>query len=124
MKLVGFAENTFVVTAKVSDEDVSRRYEQEVMEFGCPSPMFTIISTLAMLNLFSFVSCVKRLVVDIQIKALESLALQVILCGLLVLINLPVFQGLFFRKDKGAMPTSVTYESISLALLACSIVLY
>ncbi|KAJ9690014.1 hypothetical protein PVL29_012599 [Vitis rotundifolia] len=124
LKLLGLAENTFVVTAKVSDEDVSRRYEQEVMEFGCPSPMFTIISTLAMLNLFSFVSCVKRVVVDIQIKALESLALQIILCGVLVLINLPVYQGLFFRKDKGAMPTSVTYKSIALALLACSIALY
>ncbi|RVW87179.1 Cellulose synthase-like protein E1 [Vitis vinifera] len=124
LKLLGFAETTFAVTAKVSDEDVSRRYEQEVMEFGSPSPMFTIIATLAMLNLFSFVCCVKRLFVGIQIKALESLALQGILCGVVVLINLPVYQGLFFRKDKGAMPTSVTYKSVALALLACSIALY
>ena len=76
LKLLGFAETTFAVTAKVYDEDVSRRYEQEVMEFGSPSPMLTIIATLAMLNLFSFVCCVKRVFVGIQIKALESLALQ------------------------------------------------
>ena len=124
LRILGFAETTFAVTAKVCDEDVSRRYEQEIMEFGSPSPMFTILATLAMLNLFSFAFCVKRVVVDIQIKTLESLALQIILCGLLVLINLPVYQGLFFRKDKGAMPTSVTYKSVSLALLACSIALY
>ncbi|RVW87226.1 Cellulose synthase-like protein E6 [Vitis vinifera] len=124
LRILGFAETTFAVTAKVCDEDVSRRYEQEIMEFGSPSPMFTILATLAMLNLFSFAFCVKRVVVDIQIKTLESLARQIILCGLLVLINLPVYQGLFFRKDKGAMPTSVTYKSVSLALLACSIVLY
>ncbi|CBI23490.3 unnamed protein product, partial [Vitis vinifera] len=49
---------------------------------------------------------------------------KIILCGVLVLINLPVYQGLFFRKDKGTMPTSVTYKSVSLALLACSIALY
>ncbi|XP_059596226.1 cellulose synthase-like protein E6 isoform X2 [Vitis vinifera] len=124
LKLLGFAETTFAVTAKVSDEDVSRRYEQEVMEFGSPSPMFTIIATLAMLNLFSFVCCVKRVFVGIQIKTLESFALQGILCGVVVLINLPVYQGLFFRKDKGAMPNSVTYKSVALALLACSIALY
>ena len=124
LRILGFAETTFAVTAKVCDEDVSRRYKQEIMEFGSPSPMFTILATLAMLTLFSFAFCVTRVVVDIQIKALESLALQIILCGLLVLINLPVYQGLFFRKDKGAMPTSVTYKSVSLALLACSIALY
>ncbi|CBI23494.3 unnamed protein product, partial [Vitis vinifera] len=49
---------------------------------------------------------------------------KIILCGVLVLINLPVYQGLFFRKDKGTMPTSVTYKSVSLALLACSLALY
>ena len=124
LKLLGFAETTFAVTAKVSDEDVSRRYEQEVMEFGSPSPMLTIIATLAMLNLFSFVCCVKRVFVGIQIKTLESFALQGILCGVVVLINLPVYQGLFFRKDKGAMPNSVRYKSVALALLACSIALY
>eukprot|EP00261_Vitis_vinifera_P015388 XP_003635361.2 PREDICTED: cellulose synthase-like protein E6 [Vitis vinifera] len=124
LRILGFAETTFAVTAKVCDEDVSQRYEQEIMEFGSPSPMFTISATLALLNLFSFVCGVKRVVVDIQIKPLESLALQIILCGVLVLINLPVYQGLFFRKDKGTMPTSVTYKSVSLALLACSLALY
>ncbi|XP_034698725.1 cellulose synthase-like protein E1 [Vitis riparia] len=104
LRILGFVETIFAVTAKVYDEDVSRRYKQEIMEFGSPSPMFTILATLAMLNLFSFAFCVERVVVDIQIKALESLALQIILCGVLVLINLPVYQGLFFRKDKGAMP--------------------
>uniref|UniRef100_F6H876 Cellulose synthase-like protein E6 n=1 Tax=Vitis vinifera TaxID=29760 RepID=F6H876_VITVI len=124
LRILGFAETTFAVTAKVCDEDVSQRYDQEIMEFGSPSPMFTILATLALLNLFSFVCGIKRVVVDIQIKPLESLALQIILCGVLVLINLPVYQGLFFRKDKGTMPTSVTYKSVSLALLACSIALY
>ncbi|KAJ9690008.1 hypothetical protein PVL29_012597 [Vitis rotundifolia] len=124
LQLLGFVELSFVITAKVSDEDVSRRYEQEVMEFGSPSPMFTILATLAMLNLFCFVWSVQRVVVDVQDRALESLALQIILCGVLVLINLPLYQGLFFRKDKGAMPTSVTYKSVALALLACAIALY
>ncbi|RVW87227.1 Cellulose synthase-like protein E6 [Vitis vinifera] len=90
LRILGFAETTFAVTGK---------------------------ATLALLNLFSFVCGVKRVVVDIQIKPLESLALQIILCGVLVLINLPVYQGLFFRKDKGTMPTSVTYKSVSLALV-------
>ena len=124
LRILGFAETTFAVTAKVCDEDVSQRYEQEVMEFGSPSPMLTILATLAMVNLFSFAAFVKRVIVDIRIKALESLALQFILCGLLVFINLPVYQGLFFRKDKGAMPASLTYKSVFLALLACSIAMY
>ena len=124
LKLLGFVELSFVISEKVSDEDVSRRYEQEVMEFGSPSPMFTILATLAMLNLFGFVWGVKRVVMDAHLRALELLAIQLIISGVLVLVNLPLYQGLFFRKDKGAMPTSVTYKSVGLALLASAIALY
>lgn len=68
-----------MVIPKVSHEDVSRRYKQEAMEFGCPSPMFTILATLAMLNLFSFTCSVKREAGGIPIRAIESLALLIII---------------------------------------------
>ncbi|KAF5944163.1 hypothetical protein HYC85_018240 [Camellia sinensis] len=125
LRQLGFSKLGFVVTAKVADEEVHERYLREVMEFGTPSsPMFTIFTTLAMLNLFSFVWGLIRMVIDVQINVLEALVLQLVLCGLIVLINLPVYQGLFFREDNGKMATSVAYKSIMLALLACSIVLY
>lgn len=113
-----------MITAKVAEEDVSERYEKEKMEFGVSSPMFNILATLALLNMFSFVGGIKMLIMDVESKVLDLLALQIILCGLLVLINLPIYQGLFFRKDNGRMPYSVTYKSIIVSLLACSIALY
>nr|AFZ78595.1 cellulose synthase-like protein [Populus tomentosa] len=123
-KLLGFSTSTFVITAKVAEEDVSERYEKEKMEFGVSSPMLNILATLALLNMFSFVGGIKMLIMDVESKVLDLLALQIILCGLLVLINLPIYQGLFFRKDSGRMPNSVTYKSIIVSLLACSIALY
>ncbi|KAK9267541.1 hypothetical protein L1049_009969 [Liquidambar formosana] len=124
LKQLGLAKTAFVVTAKVADEDVSQRYEQEVMEFGAPSPMFTILATLAMLNLFSLAGVLKRVIMGMQTKVLGPFTLQIALCLLLVFINLPVYQGLFFRKDKGSMPTSVIYQSITIAMVACSMALY
>lgn len=123
-KLLGLSTDTFVITAKVAEEDVSERYEKEKMEFGVSSPMFNILATLALLNMFSFVGGIKMVIMDVESKVLDLLALQIILCGLLVLINLPIYQGLFFRKDSGRMPSSVTYKSIIVSLLACSIALY
>ncbi|KAA8537264.1 hypothetical protein F0562_027049 [Nyssa sinensis] len=114
LKSIGIARSGFVVTAKVADEEVSERYEQELMEFGTPSPMFNIIATLSLINLFSFVGGVKKIITDYYGEEVsgDELGLQILLCGLLVLINLPIYQGLFFRKDKARMPTSVTYHRI------------
>uniref|UniRef100_A0A5B7B305 Putative cellulose synthase-like protein E6 isoform X1 n=1 Tax=Davidia involucrata TaxID=16924 RepID=A0A5B7B305_DAVIN len=118
LKSLGFGSSGFVVTAKVAaDEEVSERYEKEVMEFGGEdgaSPMFNIIATLALINLFCFVGGVLKFT---DTKT-EVLAPQILLCGLLVLINLPIYQGLFFRKDKGRMPTSITCQSVILAIFA------
>ncbi|KAA8519230.1 hypothetical protein F0562_013486 [Nyssa sinensis] len=124
LKLLGFANSGFVVTAKLADETVSLRHQQEVIEFGAPSPMFKILATLALINLFSFVGGINRVIIDSKTEVLDQLALQILLCGLIVIINLPVYQGLFFRKDKGRMPTSVTYQSVILAIFAHLVALY
>ncbi|KAG6641948.1 hypothetical protein CIPAW_09G109200 [Carya illinoinensis] len=125
LKLVGFSKSAFVVTQKVADDDVSERYEQELMEFGASSPMFTIIATLALLNAFCLVVGMKRVIMmDVETLVSEPFTLQILLCALLVLINLPVYQGLYLRKDKGRMPTSVTQRSFMFALLACALAMY
>ncbi|KAI8524876.1 hypothetical protein RHMOL_Rhmol13G0183600 [Rhododendron molle] len=118
LKLLGFAKSGFIVTSKVADEDVSLRYEKEVMEFGAPSPMFDILATLSMVNLFSFFGALKMVFMDSQHGVLDQMALQMLLCGLVVVINLPVYGGLFFRKDNGRMPSAITYQAVIIAILA------
>jgi hypothetical protein len=124
LKLLGFTKSAFVITAKVADDDVSKRYEQEVMEFGTSSPMLTIIATLSLLNAFCLVGGMKRVIMDVQTFLSHPFTLQILLCSLLVMINLPVYQGLFVRKDNARMPTSLTQRSIMFALLACALALY
>ena len=117
LKHFGFSDSAFIITAKVAEEDVSKRYEKEIMEFGTSSPMFTILATLALLNLFCLLGVLKDAVLrEGDIEAYEKMVLQVILCAFLVLINLPLYQGLFLRKDKGRLPSSLAIKSTALAL--------
>ncbi|XP_057723060.1 cellulose synthase-like protein E1 [Arachis stenosperma] len=119
LKLFGVSDSAFVITAKVAGEDVSKRYEKEIMEFGTSSPMFTILSTLALLNLFCFLGLLKDAMLRegiCTLEAFEEMFLQTLLCGFLVLINLPIYQGLFLRRDNGRLPTSLAIKSTALAL--------
>ena len=120
LKLLGFAESGFVISTKIADQDVSQRYEKEIMEFGTSTPMFTILSTLALINLVCFVEVlIEALMGKGIMRVYETMSLQFVLCGILVLINLPLYQALFLRKDKGKLPSSVAAKSIVLALFAC-----
>jgi hypothetical protein len=94
------------------------------MEFGVPSPMFNILATLALLNIFSFIGGIKMVISDVENKVLDLFTSQIVLSGLIVWINLPVYEGLFFRKDSGRIPNSVTYKSLIVSLLACSVALH
>ncbi|XP_021740733.1 cellulose synthase-like protein E1 [Chenopodium quinoa] len=124
LNLIGFSKMKFVITNKVADEAVSKRYEKEIMEFGVTSPMFTMLTSLAFINLFTFVVLIKKLLVGGEIirgMIIERLSLQILLCFVLILINYPLFKAVFIRKDKGKMPSSVTIKA---SVVSVIIVLY
>lgn len=118
LKFFGFSNSVFIITNKVSEEEVSKRHEKEIMEFGTSSPMFTILVTIALFNLICFLNVLK----DVVLRgggygAYEKIGLQIILCGFLVLINVPLYQGIFLRKDSGKLPSSLGMKSTILALV-------
>ncbi|KAM6579268.1 hypothetical protein CsatA_003042 [Cannabis sativa] len=121
---LGLSETTFVLTDKVVTEDILNRYDEEVMEFGSSNLMFNILSTLALLNLFCLVGWVKKLVFDFDSKAIEQMIMQVLLCGIIIVVNLPIYNALFIRRDKGSIPTFVMVKSFVLASILCLIPLY
>ncbi|KAL8153045.1 hypothetical protein V2J09_010805 [Rumex salicifolius] len=118
MRLVGLSNMNFVITAKVADEDIIQRYIQEKMEFGVSSPMFTILATLALVNLFCAVIALKEFTMGEH--EVGKLGMQVLLCAALVAINLPLYDALILRNDKGRIPSSIAIRSIVLALLICT----
>lgn len=121
LKLVGLSDSGFIISAKVSDEDVMRRYEEEKMEFGASTPMFTILSSVAMVNLFCLIGMAVKVIWAGEVGSLRhGLVLQIVLCGVLVVMNVPLYNAAFIRTDKGRLPTSVTLASALLAASLCS----
>ena len=48
-----------------------RGMSKEIMEFGTTSPMFTILTTLAMVNLVCLVGAIKRVIMDDGAEVLD-----------------------------------------------------
>lgn len=123
LKVIGVNKTSFIITSKILDEDVSRRYAKEIIDFGPASSMLTILSVIGILNLFCLVGGLKKMLVFHE-GIVSSLFLQFVICGLITMINLPLYQAMFLRRDGGRIPVSTTVISISLALLACLIPLH
>ena len=124
LKKLGVSESAFVISAKVAEEEAAERYEKEVMEFGVESPMFLLLGTLAMLNLFCFAAAVMMMTSREAGGNLQTMGLQFVITGLLVVLNWPLYQGMLLRKDKGKMPVMVTVKSVVLALSACTFIVF
>ncbi|GAB2227590.1 hypothetical protein Drorol1_Dr00009415 [Drosera rotundifolia] len=123
--LLGLSNMKFSITAKVSADDVAQRYEREIMEFGVASPIFDILTTLGLLNLFCFVVMAYKVIKEAnKVKMLETMALQIWICGAIVFINWPLYEAIFIRKDKGRLPSSVAIKSAGFVCLIVSFILF
>ncbi|KAM0887864.1 hypothetical protein ACQ4PT_028715 [Festuca glaucescens] len=116
-KLLGLSKVTFAVSSKVSDEDVSKRYDQEIMEFGSSAPEYVIIATIALLNLVCLVGGFCQIMTSGWNLLFSIFSLQIILCVMLVISSIPFYEAMFLRKDKGCIPFSVTLPSIGFVVL-------
>ncbi|WOL17496.1 cellulose synthase-like protein E6 [Canna indica] len=123
MQTLGLGRSNFDISAKVADHEALERLEKGFMEFGS-SPMFSILAAIAMLNLFSLVASVIMVVVRQGFIVREQMVLQFLLCGVLVLLNLPIYEGMFLRKDNGKLPAYLAFESSVVAALVCLFSLY
>lgn len=117
VKLLSLSDTAFALTAKVVDEEAQKRYARGLIEFGSASMMTFIIATLALLNLFTFAFGIKKVFFSAP-EAFDKLAPQLSICGAIVLMNLPIYDALFSRRDKGSIPFSVTFKSIGIASIA------
>ncbi|XP_057765098.1 cellulose synthase-like protein E6 [Salvia miltiorrhiza] len=124
LRSLGFAKLNFAITGKNESDDVSKRFEQEIMEFGAASSMFIILATIALFNLLASISIARSIFVNKAAADLDCYALQIVLNGVVIIINLPLFEAIFLRRDEGRMPASVTYQSFILAGLAYMLTMY
>ncbi|KAJ3679099.1 hypothetical protein LUZ60_017110 [Juncus effusus] len=120
LKQIGFAKSAFVISAKVADDEVLKRYEKEMIEFGSTSLPFVIISTLALLSPICLIAgLVKLLIIQgIGFGIMGLFIAQIIICFGVIFINLPVFEAMFVRNDEGCVPISVLIVSLAVAMLA------
>ncbi|KAK4435503.1 Cellulose synthase-like protein G3 [Sesamum alatum] len=119
MKCLGMPTHGFNVTSKVLDDELSKRYDQGIFEFGVPSPMFVPLSTIAILNLIAFLG---GLVLILKERSFGSFFIQMFIAGFGVMNSLPFYEGMAVRRDKGRMPTKTTLTSTLLVGLLYGIV--
>uniref|UniRef100_A0A0D6QSQ6 Glycosyltransferase 2-like domain-containing protein n=2 Tax=Araucaria cunninghamii TaxID=56994 RepID=A0A0D6QSQ6_ARACU len=119
-KLTGLSKVGFEVTSKVSDSEAAKRYKAEVFEFGVASSMFVPPACLAMINLIALLGGIVQ-VLRTGYPAVESMFMQLMLSSLIVATSYPILEGMFVRKDKGRMPTSITVFSVMAAAFVCTV---
>ncbi|XP_057765429.1 cellulose synthase-like protein E6 [Salvia miltiorrhiza] len=122
MRVVGLSQSAFVLTAKVVDDEAEKRYRKGLIEFGSSSIMMIIIATLALLNLFALGWGAVKLCCASE--AFDKLLPQLAICGVWVMLNLPVYEAFFCRRDKGSMPLPVTFKSLVIASTAVLVSVY
>ncbi|KAL0331059.1 UNVERIFIED_CONTAM: Cellulose synthase-like protein G3 [Sesamum angustifolium] len=103
------------------DDELSKRYDQGVFEFGFPSPMFVPLATVAILNLIAFLG---GFVVILKGRSFGSFFIQMFIAGFGVINSLPFYEGMFLRRDKGRMPTKTTFTSTLLVGLLYGIAFF
>ncbi|KAE8717159.1 Cellulose synthase-like protein G3 [Hibiscus syriacus] len=114
LKPIGLSSYGFIVTSKVVDDEQYKRYYRGVWEFGAPSTLFVPPTTAAIINLLSFIWGAV-LIFSGGRDVGESLILQMVLAGCIVLNCLPIYEAIALRSDHGKMPAKITIISTFVA---------
>ncbi|KAF6146057.1 hypothetical protein GIB67_033416 [Kingdonia uniflora] len=110
-KQIGLQVLEFNLTSKLNDSEQQKRYDQEMFDFGVETPLFVLLSMIAILNLVSFTWGFMKVMRDGNIAEMFT---QLFICGFVVVNALPIYEAMVLRRDGGRMPIRVTLVSIFL----------
>ncbi|KAG2240362.1 hypothetical protein Bca52824_090852 [Brassica carinata] len=117
LKTLNLSTHGFNLTSKVNDDDKqSKRYEQEIFDFGHSSTMFFPITMVAIINLFALLYGIYGIFVwD------KGLVLELMLVSFAVVNSWPIYMAMVLREDDGKLPKNVC---ILAGIFACFVVVY
>ncbi|KAF2298020.1 hypothetical protein GH714_007016 [Hevea brasiliensis] len=105
LKSLGISTHGFSLTNKVVDDEQSKRYDQEIFDFGVPSPMFVPLTTAALINLVSFTLGLPQV---FKGNNWEGLLIQMFIAGFGIVNCWPIYEAMVLRKDNGKLPAKIT----------------
>ncbi|KAG8370357.1 hypothetical protein BUALT_Bualt14G0108500 [Buddleja alternifolia] len=112
----GLHEATFSLTNKAVDEERARLFELGLYDFQVSTMLLVPICALYLLNLASFIIGIPRI-----LQKGDELFAQAVLPLYGVIVGYHLFQGMFLRKDKGRISSSIILLSTAVAaiILCC-----
>ncbi|CAA7024602.1 unnamed protein product [Microthlaspi erraticum] len=113
LKILNLSTLGFNITSKTNDdEEQSKRYEQEIFDFGSSSSMFLPMTTVAIVNLVALVWGLYDLLVW-----RERLVLELMLASFAVVNCLPIYEAILLRTDGGKLPKNVCFLGVILTFV-------
>ncbi|KFK28957.1 hypothetical protein AALP_AA7G070600 [Arabis alpina] len=105
LKTLNLSTHGFTLTSKVSDdEEQSKRYGQEIFDFGSSSHMFLPMTMAAIVNFLAFVWGIYGL-----FFWGDRLILELMLACFAVVNCYPIYEAMVLRKDHGKLPKNVSF---------------
>ncbi|XP_042424849.1 cellulose synthase-like protein G3 [Zingiber officinale] len=103
----------FNLTSKVTEEEQAERYARGYFDFAARSPFFGALAAVAVVNLSAVAVGIKRVVTgEVEIG---EFSMQLALCGFVAVNCWPIYGAMFWRRDGGRMPVSVTAAATAVA---------
>ncbi|KVH95317.1 Cellulose synthase [Cynara cardunculus var. scolymus] len=109
LKSLGMSTTEFNVASKVLIDDLRKRYQAGLFEFGVESPLFLTIPIAAVVNWLALVTGIIQV---FKTGRFEELFAQLFIAGFAVINSWPIYEAMVLRSDKGKMPVKAIGVSL------------
>ncbi|XP_065863130.1 cellulose synthase-like protein G2 [Euphorbia lathyris] len=116
LKLAGLRKASFVPTNKVSDDGKITLYKMGKFDFRTSTVLLAPIVFIVILNIVSLIGGVARIYV-LADRSWDEMFAQIFLSLYIVVVNFPIIEGMFLRKDEGCIPLSVSLLSLLFTMI-------
>ncbi|WCJ23968.1 cellulose synthase family protein [Euphorbia peplus] len=116
LKLARLREASFVPTNKVPDDGKITLYQKGKFDFRMSPMLLTPIVFLVVLNIVSLIGGIARIYIAAD-RSWDEMFAQIFLSFYIVVLNFPVVEGIFVRKDEGCIPLRVSLFSLLLTMI-------